>query len=374
MSATSKPVINMVHVLISKAFLKFHAVLIALVYLVMFGSVSGNQIISYHKSLIAALIHSSVLLGIYILFWTLYTCRVIYFCKNQTQHVQNSFLYLLQLLPVKDIYKIAWRNTITMFLPISFYGLLILLYCAYYHYINMFIGIFIMMIVFHWIAVWFFIRFIKNQEQLFLTSNLFKKFNVKLIFPFQVFYKYLINRQLYSFLLQKCIGLGTIVLVFYSRTPADEIRLPIMLYALALLCHTSLLNNIALWDEDTLRIHRKMPIRVLHFYLNYLFLIVFITLPETVLIVKSIYTHNTMYEAVGLVFFGISFLLLIISICYSQQLQLKEAYNGIMISLVFIYVAALAEALFILGIVLLVVSLVVFYIYYPKFEVMQHEN
>src|SRR5688572_28533354 len=74
-----------------------HAGLLISVYLIMFGTVESNQLVTYHRTLITGMFTSEIFLIAVCIVWTLYSLKILQYILLLIQKPEYSFLTDLML-------------------------------------------------------------------------------------------------------------------------------------------------------------------------------------------------------------------------------------------------------------------------------------
>jgi hypothetical protein len=359
---------KIIHQLLTGAFYKYHALLLALVYIIMFGSVSGNVLISYHGQIIKSILTSPSFFALVFCFWFFYACHVILFLKNKIHAPENYCLLQLNALPKQSLQKYLLHINTTCLLPISTYGLLIITYGIYHaHYLPiMFIAL--ILILLHLFGVYMLWRFLKNTEINFKLLTFYKPLPLKIYWPSVLYIKYVLNQQWLAFLLQKVVSLLAIIFVFYSRRPTDEMRLPIVLYGLSLMVCTSFIQKLVQWHETQFVHHRILPIALHKRVISIFVFCILIMLPEHIMLFKTAPLHSQYSQSVSLMVFGTVFLICQFGITYACKAVLKNTYPYVGLCMLIIYFGALADNIWLINGLLFGIGLVLFIVQYPLFE------
>ena len=354
--------------LLAGAFLKFHGVLICLVYLVMFGSVNGNVILSFHGQLIKAILSNYTLLLCTTLFWFFYACHVILFLKDKINNTQNYCLLLLNCLPQKNLQGLLFYNIFLCLLPVSSYGLATIIYGFANGFNMQAIALLLFFMAIHIFGIYAINFFLKNTQLNFRLFKIYQPLKLKIYWPAILYLKYILNQQLLAFLLIKFTTIFTIIMVFFSRRPTDEMRLPIVLYALALIINTSLITKLILWHETQFTHHRVLPIPLYKRLINILFFCVLILIPEHIFIFKTVPLHASLSTSLALICLGISFIFCIFGISYASKAVLNNTYPYVGLCMLVIYFGALADNIWLINAVLFAIAVILLVTQYPIFE------
>jgi hypothetical protein len=347
-----------------------HAFVLGLVYLVMFGAVEGNQLYDYHCSLIEGMVTSYIALLIVLLIWGIYFFRTVYFLNQVLENKQFHFLQQISLLPLYQQQKYLLHVIITCLLPISTYAIAIMIWAIghFYYWPSLIVFLFIMIL--HMYGVKLLgkrMQYLEQPKWFFkwfgLNFSLYKKW------PIQFYIKYITHEQKLQYLVIKLIIILTLRALFNDRPLGDEIRFSTFFYAMVFLIHTNLIHKFIVWEATQFWHVRLLSNTVLKKMVNHLVLFMMLIIPEGVVIYGMAPEHITLFEGVSFFLLSIAMLLFIYTISKAFHNVIANFLPLLFLLLFLVYVAALADSLFVFASILFVVSVALYYYTENKFEI-----
>lgn len=365
-----KAIYTILQKVLVKNFYKQHALILGIVYLVMFGTVQGDQLPSYHLSLIKGTLDSYSAFGIVVAIWFVYYCRVIFFLAQVVHNNQNRCLQQITLLPQTSQYLYLFYVAAWCLLPITSYGIAIIIYGIVYQYYVKTVLLVFLFVVFHFTTVFFLLQKLRNTEckpypfLVFVFPFSFQKKNT-----LQFYLKYLFTQQVLQWLIIKFMVFITIGLCFHSLTPNEELRFSTFFYALLFLIHTNLIRQFIIWEKTQFWHSSILPIPLFNSIKNYLLFFIILILPEILFMCKAYPFHLSFYHMFGLLLLTFSSILYIFSVCIAFDNVAEQYMPVIFLYLLFVFIATLSDIVVLFSIFLFVFSLVLYYYSHRKFEI-----
>jgi hypothetical protein len=123
----------------------------------------------------------------------------------------------------------------------------------------------------------------------------------------------------------KLFGCGILYLLLKIQTPDDyDIRMPFLIFSLALFGHVALIHQVRSMEEEALLFYRSMPVPLFKRWLQYMILYLLVFLPEIITIGWLMPVHIRIKDALGFVLSGYSTLLLLNSCLFIVSLQRSD--------------------------------------------------
>lgn len=124
-------------------FYRSHAGLLIFVFLIMFGTVESNQLVNYHRSLIAGMFASEIFMFCIGLVWTLFSFKILLYVLSLLKRPEYVFLNNLMLISASQAAGQLLIVVISCFFPVIAYSIFIYLFGISHHYYTISIGIFL---------------------------------------------------------------------------------------------------------------------------------------------------------------------------------------------------------------------------------------
>jgi hypothetical protein len=155
-------------------FYRSHAGLLIFIYLIMFGTVESNQLVTYHRTLITGMFTSEIFLIAVCIVWALYSLKILQYILLLLQKPEYSFLTDLMLVSrTRSFSQILWIIT-SCFLPVLLYSVFIYLIGISQHYYEISIGLFLFQTALCCVNAYVIIIFIRTQHRFSWTIAKFR--------------------------------------------------------------------------------------------------------------------------------------------------------------------------------------------------------
>jgi hypothetical protein len=347
---------TIIHKVLIGQFYKQHTVILAIVYMVMFGSVPGHLLWQYHSSLVANILPSGFMLSCVFLLWLIYSFKLYYFLAQQIKYPQHQFLQQLCLLPKAQFHFIIFKVVSVCLLPISSYALFMVVYgCNNSYWLSSILIVFFLILLHLGISIFLSIQ-IKNKEAGFYQLPTIP-FYLPKKYALQFYVKYLFNEQAIHYSVIKLISIITITACFYSHGPTDEIRFSTFFYGMVLCLHFNLLRQFILWQFT--KMHWGLPVSFFKNSIQILLFCVLLLLPEIVYLYKSAPINLSIYNCASVIIYSIASVCAFYAILIAMHNVQQESAPLLGLFLLCTYIAALANNLLLYSLVMLVLFFIV---------------
>jgi hypothetical protein len=354
-------IFHIIHQLLIKAFYRQHAIILGMVYLVLFGAVEGNHLPAYHLKLIEGTLSDWGALVIVMAIWLLYFMRVLFFLTQVIENKQNGLLQQISLLKPLWCNGILFYTIWTCLLPVSTYALAIIIWGfghgesakAWY--------IVILFFLMHTGALFYLRKKLINRENRYRGRTwFFQRMAIAKKFPFQIYLQYVWNEQKVQWLVVKLMMAIAIGICFSKELPGGELRFSIFFFAMLFLIHTNLIRQFIIWENTAFWHMRLLPVSVSKKWLNYLLFFGVILLPEIFLLIRLYPVHLYAIQMLGLVTLCMGLLLFVFSVCIATN-NITADYGPLLILILLLtYIAALAGWILPFSVLLLLVSYIIY--------------
>jgi len=109
-----------------KQFYIINAGFLFFVFFFFFGMVNGGQLISYHISLIQAMLSSPVFMAVVLFAWLCYNIKCILFFTTSIKAQDSSYIYTLGILPAAKQWELYLLAVSLVYMPVLIYSLFII--------------------------------------------------------------------------------------------------------------------------------------------------------------------------------------------------------------------------------------------------------
>jgi hypothetical protein len=365
----SNPIKNSIYKILIGTFYNQHAIVLGIVYMVMFGAVRGDLLIDYHISLIQGTINSYAAMALVFSIWLIYYVRVQYFLGQQLQNKQHHYLQQITLLPTSIFITHLIRIIFICLLPVSSYAMAIVVWSFGHYFFIKGLLVLVFMLLLHILGSYYLYKRLHNLEYK-ISSFSFFKINVSLPkkYPLQFYIKYIFTQQKLQWLVLKIITFFTIQLQFFSATPDEELRFAIFFYGMVFVIHTNIIRQFIIWENTQLWHIRHLPITLIKKYINYFLLFVVIVSPEIYLLIKVTPAHLNVHNAVSIILLSVAAMQYLFSICIAFDNVTQNYAPLIGLFLLLTFIACLADSVLIYAIILMATSFIIYVFTQSKFE------
>lgn len=335
------------------------------IFLVMFGVVESSQIVSYHFSLIGAMLDSGLFMGVVFAVWLAYALKCVQFIHEALGDPRNSFLQLLRGIRLQSQFKYFSLIIFFLFIPVSLYVIFIL-------------GI--AMATGHWsevtIIIVYLIALITGSARMamvklnYFSKGIFSKsipsINILINTSLFVFYfSHLFRNRSIPVLLTKLFSLLTIVGFFNIQVDHYEVRIPLLGFLIGLSAHAVIVFEIRRFEDNFLMFMRNMPLSILTRYLHLLIVYSLLLTPELVMIGIN---HIKIFDCLLIWFFGSSILLVTQMSLYPMDMNMDKYIVRLLFFFPIAFMGILFKMYIIMMILLFVISFWMYRIWYYQFD------
>jgi hypothetical protein len=370
-----KAVQNIINKTLIQPFYKQHLIILGLVYLIMFGAVRGDQLITYHLKLIEGTVSSYGAMALVFAIWFLYFIRTIYFLVQQITTKEFGLLQQLCLIPTRQ-YPFALLQIVTLcLLPISSYGVCVVVWAFTHGFIVKGFIVLLFQMAVHAISFMSLHKHLQNVEYRFIkTYNFTSKLKLRKKYPVQLYIKYLFTQQAIPWLLIKLVCMMTIKAVFHSESPNDELRFSSFFYVLLFMMHVHLVHSFVQWKHTQFWHIRMLGLSAFYKYSQAAIFLILLIVPEIVWIGTAYPVHLTAHNAMAMVLLSIATLLFIFSISIAFHNELSNYSPLLFLYLLLCYGFILADAVSVFSVVVIIASCIVYIVTSKELELTSKEK
>lgn len=338
-------------------------------FIALFGIVPGSQLISYHRTLIEAMLESWAFMMVVSFIWLLYGWKCYQFVMNILSEQQQQFLYLTGCLPVNEQFRSILITQLFIYLPVAVYALIV----ATTGFISGTPAAAVYVILFHSLICLFSIRLYIRRlrhpdsgKSFFLSSP----FHLKITKTYPLFFIWrLLNEMKAIFVVTKLFSV-IILLAFLNGFFLDTYdgRVVMLGFMAGLTAHCVMVFEFRKFEESQMLFYRNLPVSMIRRLLNMAVVYSLILLPEWFLFIAAFPERLQPGDIWWLPLFGTGMLLLYHSILYKPPMDMERYLQWIFgISAVLFFLVLYHLFLFII-VLLFGAALFFFYRWYLKFE------
>ncbi len=353
-------------------FYQRHAGLFLVFFLLMFGVIPPQNLLSYHQKLLEAFLGDTILRMVVYFFWLLYMLKCIQFILQQTEKPHYQFIFEINAVkPAKKFLAITF-TLFWLLLPVLLYALSAVVYAVNKREFPVAFEILTAGIVLQLMASYVIHQQISKRDDGGLSEFL-NYLSLRLPKPYiAIMLMQMLNDLKVVFGVTKIFSIICLSISFaFCDAGAYDIRVVMLGLLFSMLAHTTLLFELRKFEETQLLYMRNTPQTVFGKWWRYALLMSIILLPEILLLVNVIGDKITIEQLPVLILFCIAMLLAFITSLYRLPFNKDKAiiYPTYIVLVVFFLV--LYKMVLVITIGLLIVSTLLLYSNYYNFELIE---
>jgi len=334
-----------------KPFYRQNAGFFLFLFLVFFGVVAPSQQLSYHYSLIRGLLDSPVFLGIVLAAWFLYALKCHNWVAASMASPELAFLHLLAHRNKRDAF-LSWMTIQTiLFLPVSFYALAVTCVALYQGRYEPALTVQGTILLLHLTAAarYSYLSYHPGTATAtFFPTRHRNRANAPPYWSF--FIRYWLHSNKALLLGLKVFGGAILYLLLKDPDPYYyDVRMPFLIYSLALFGHGVLIYRCRELEEKRLRFYRGLPVSNVNRFIPIAVLYFLLLLPEMLTIGWLTSVAVRPKDALGFILSGYSVLLLLHSVLKTAALKMGDFMKLSLGLFGILYVGVLGDMLIAVG-------------------------
>jgi len=255
-----RPVVHVLHKAIVARFYEQNAGLFLFAFFLMFGIVESSQIVSYHLSLIAGIIESTLFLAFVNLAWLIYLLKSVQFVLSRLTLPENEFLFSIGLMDARSQSGVLLFTLFVMDLPVLVYSLIVVVVAV--HSGHAFVGIYILS--FHLVLLTLSTLIIQKKiNATHLDSYSIPRISVRWTQPkpFALFYLNQLTDQLKTVMVVTK-AFSILAILGFLQIPLDtyDVRVVLMGILFAVVAHTVIVFEFRRFEDRYLSFTRNLPL------------------------------------------------------------------------------------------------------------------
>ena len=364
-----KPLPQLLNRVVGYSFYQRHAGLFLFTFILLFGVVQGDQLISYHLTLMYAMLGSWLFMLAVSVIWLLYALKCYQFTVKTFAEKQNQFLYILAALTPEMQLGALLVMQCFLYLPVLLYAIVLVS-------VGIYAGQFAMVayvIVIHatlCLLSAFLYRFHLNHpargETFFLHKLL--SFPFRQTFPL-FFLSQLLREMKVIFTVTKFFS-AIIIIAFLNGFFLDnyDSRVVMLGFMAGLIAHSVMVFEFRKFEETMVGFYRNLPVSSLRRWSNFALVYTLVLLPEWVIFIFALPNRLAVTDALWLPFFGTGLLMTYHCLLYKPPLDMEKYLQWVFAIAAFIFFMLLYQLYFVIILFLGLLSLYYFRRWYYKFE------
>lgn len=356
-------------------FYQRHAGVFLVFFLLMFGVIPPQNLLSYHQKLMEAFLSDTILRIMVFLCWFVYSLKCMQFTSQQLEKKEQEFLFEVNALKKTQRFFISFIVLSGMLLPIWAYALI----AVFYAFCSDFISGAPLQILFFSISISIFSAFvidnkISNRQDIGLNKWLnFLSIRIKKSYPVIMLLQILHDLKV-VFFATKFFSIICLYIAFaFCDARVYDIRVILLGLLFSMLAHVTLLFELRKFEETQLLFMRNAPQTILKKLIHYIIIILILLIPEFLVMTKVVPDKILWQQLPALFVFCISLMLSFISTMYKLPFNKDKTiiYPTYIVLVVFFLILYKAVHLVIVGLILF--SAITFFRNYFKFELIEEK-
>lgn len=363
------PLTNVLNRIFVNGFYRAHAGMFIFICLVLFGAVPGDMLISYHKSLMLALLTSPLLLAVVFGVWLLYMVKAWHYVAGQLAAPHHQFLFYSISAYSKRSQFLSWLIVqFNLLLPVIVYGGLTIGVGLMHHCYMASAGIVIYLLLLSTTSALFCIRLtqvLPEGKQL----SLFLRFGKSIPKPyFSLFIWHIFNHKKVAYVIIKAISWLVITGVFalFADVKHDSRVAGIAVLAIVI-AHVAIVFEERVFEETYLCFGRNLPYGRAGLFGGFVLVYLAMLLPEII----WLFTRFDPIFAIKLTLFALSAIMLFHSLLYRIGLIMDIYMQWVLGLFMLIFWIVMFKAMLLATLMCIAAAFVLFYFnYYKSFAVL----
>ncbi|WP_295649461.1 hypothetical protein [uncultured Mucilaginibacter sp.] len=317
-----KPLSNILVKIFVAGFYRVHGGILFFLFLVLFGLVEPNQLLSYHTALMLAFITSPLMMAVVFGVWLLYTFKCWHYMAEQIYSQHQQFLFYGSTSYTKQKQFKAWFVVqAAVSLPVLAYAGVSIGVAVYHHYLLSALCILAYLILIVALSAWFYTQLVNRLIDGSRASFLLR-FTQKWKKPYFSLYIYQVFDKLkVTYLITKFLSYLIIngVFLLFADVSHDTRVAAIAILAIAV-AHAILIFQERSFEETYLIFTKNLPYGKFELFASFIAVYALLLLPEAV----WLFTRFSPLIALGLFSFGISIIMLFHCLLYPFGLDMEK--------------------------------------------------
>jgi hypothetical protein len=362
----SKTIFSILQRVLVNHFYKVNAGFFLFCFFVLFGAVSGGQLISYHLSLIHGMIGTFVFLSCVIVIWFLYTLKCVNYITKQLNDPRQHFLSVLNRLSQSKQFIYLLFVHVMVYLPVLAYAAIVASVAAKEKRFDSMAAVIISNLVMIILSAFVYRLYLQKRTTAFkinLPVLPIPKpfFSISLWFILKERKQMLLVTKLFSFFL-----LFAFINIYEPDKP--DIRPLLLIMSLVVVAHAAIVAQIRFFEEERLLFIKNLPIpfvqRLGMMWLQYFLLL----LPEFIFMWKGFPLHFQLADIPQIVLLSLAIAACIHVLLLMKDTDMETYYKTVFGIWAVLFFVLLYNPGIVLAVLILVVSSVIYHSHLYDFE------
>jgi hypothetical protein len=334
------------------------------------GRANGVGLLEYHYALIKGMMINPSFLIAVLAAWFIYALKCAQFIAVTLRNPAFSYLYMLSLANTRKVYWQLLLVQLILFLPVLSY-LVIILGVGYHEhwYVQSGVALLFTLAVCA-LSAWWYLYLLRNPGIIpfgiaWKLPSLFTRRNYVSFLN-----RFVLENCKVLFLVIKMYNCATLYLMTYDRNPArhQDIRMEVLFFSAGMLGHGILIYRLKEMENTSLAFYRGLPLSLNRRFAQYVWFYLCLFIPEMVTIVSRAPAFLNYSEAGFFICFGYGILLLLNSLQLYNYSRLKDYLVTISQLFFAVIIAMIVRQLYVLPVIFLLLSVILFYRRYYRFD------
>ncbi|MEO8173263.1 MAG: hypothetical protein ABI581_09280 [Sediminibacterium sp.] len=361
-----KAAIHILQPVLVNHFYKVNAGFFLFCFFILFGVVSGGQLISYHLSLIQGMIGSPVFLSCVIFIWLLYTFKCVNYIARQISDPRQTFLFVLNTLPGSKQFRLMLFVHLMVYMPVLIYAMIVAGVAAKQHHFGAMTAVIISNVLMIGLSAYLYTSYLGKR----VTGIHFSIPGITLPKPFFLVPLWFIWKErkqmlLVTKLFSFALLYGFINLYEPDKPDARPLLLIMMLIATA---HSAITLHIRSFEEDRFAFSKQFPVSLPKRFGFLLILYLLLLSPELLFMWKGFPLHFRLRDLPQIVLLTTSIPCFFYSILLMNDTDAKGYYRVVFLTCAVLFFVLLYDPGILLPAFIAGISFVLFHSHFYTFE------
>ncbi|MFT3680503.1 MAG: hypothetical protein QM791_09540 [Ferruginibacter sp.] len=308
-----------------KQFYIIHTGFFLFCFLFFFGIVSGDQLVTYHKSLILSMLSSPFFLVAVMMVWFLYNLKCIGFCMDTVKAGENHYLFNLKILPVTSQYILYSTIALQLYAPVLIYSGFVIYMALNTPLLAIAVLLWqLLMIILG--AYTLFVSINHNNRQYFLQKLAGKLTRLSRIEIGHMLFLFghIIHSRKKALIITKVFALLLLSVSFILNSNSFDIDLFGIFFQLIIIGHAMIVYYCVQFKELNLSFSRNLPVALSKTALLYILTYAILLVPELLFMLVNNHGNLLVSEIICFYSMAVASLFLFTAVIYTGNLDMDD--------------------------------------------------
>jgi hypothetical protein len=334
------------------------------------GHLNGAGLYEYHYFLVLEMMRNGYFLIFVFFVWFLYWRKSVSFIKKKMRRDDYQFLYIFNCLNKTKRFRLFLFVNVILFLPILLYGLFVVISAILAGFFRSPAIVLVYMLVLLVLSV---LSNTRTLDRMLKKARLFEnRLRMDSILPVTyplILLGFVGNTQKMIWLGIKIFTCGILFGILRNNVAGDyDIKLAFVFYIFGILANGFIVFKVRAFEERHLSFYRGLPISNTKRFSGYCLFYFVLLVPEFLTLGLLVPQHLLVGDGVTFMLTGYFTILLLNSIMFTGIMRIRELLMILLLVGSLLYVFLLSGIIVYLYLTFFLLSVVLFFIYYLKFE------